>query len=215
MAKLFDTPPLVIVDRPAAGTHYTKGRGGALPRYIVMHHTGGTNSLEWLTRTSPNRVSAHRLIAKDGTIYKLVDDSDVSNAAGFAVVGPVDPDTNDPAGVPPNFNYDSLNIELENLGTGRDPYPMAQMVSAARQVLEWWGKFGYLAVVGHGWVDARKNDPLGFDWPLLYRLIDIERLRLVQPLALPAEFVGHLRSAAQKSQDIVAELTAMVASVTP
>ena len=212
---LFATPPLEIVNSPAAPTHFTKGRGGFVPRFIVLHHTAGTNSLAWLTSTSPNRVSAHRLITRGGTIHKIVADEDTSNAAGYAIVGPVDPDTNDPTGVPRNFNQDSLNIELENLGTGREPYPMDQMVSCAKQCVEWIGKYGYLAIVGHGWVDSRKNDPLGFDWPLLYRLIDRERVALVQPLALPADFVNHLKAAGAASQTALAELTAMIASLEP
>lgn len=213
MAKIFETPPLPIQDRPAASTHYTKGRGGHAPQYIAMHHSGGVDSLAWLTRTSSPPVSTHRLITKDGTIIKIVADEDTAYTAGFGVVGPIDPDASDPAGVPRNFNQASLNIELENLGNGRDPYPLAQMVAAAKQTVEWYGKYGYLAIVGHSWVDVNKNDPKGFDWLLLYRLIDAERVRLVQPLALPAEFVVHLRNAAQQSQSLVAELTAMVASV--
>lgn len=210
---IFATPPLPIVDSPAAPTHYTKGRGGHLPRFIVVHHTGGTNSLAWLTSTSPNRVSAHRLIEKIGTIHKIVNDGDTSNAAGYAIVGPVDPDANDPVGVASNFNQISLNIELENLGTGRDPYPEAQMVACARQIVEWIGKYGYLAIVGHSWVDARKQDPAGFDWTFLYRLIDRERVKLVQPVNVPADFKEHLRSAGLASQTVVSELTAMLASL--
>lgn len=210
---IFATPPLAIIDTPAAPSHYTRGRAGHLPRYIAIHHTGGTDSLKWLTSTSPNRVSAHRLITKAGIIHKLVNDGDTSNAAGYAIVGPVDPDTSDPPGVASNFNQISLNIELENMGTGRDEYPEAQMVACARQCLEWIGKYGYLAIVGHGWVDARKVDPLGFDWTLLYRLIDRERVRLVQPVNVPPEFKDHLRLAAGASQTVVSELVAMLASL--
>jgi N-acetyl-anhydromuramyl-L-alanine amidase AmpD len=210
---IFQTPPLPIVDSPAAATHHTRGRGGHLPRYIVIHHTGGTNSLAWLRSTSPNRVSAHRLITKAGVNHKIVGDTDTSHAAGYAIVGPIDPDTNDPPGVASNFNVISLNIELENLGTGSDPYPMDQMVMCARQCVEWIGKYGYLAIVGHSWVDARKQDPLGFDWTLLYRLIDRERVKLVQPVNVPSDFKDHLRAAGMASQTVVSELTAMLASL--
>ena len=210
---IFSTPPLPVADLPAAATHFTKGRAGFAPQFIVIHHTGGVDSRAWLTNTSPNRVSAHRLITKTGTNYKLVADEDTSHAAGYAIVGAIDPDSADPAGVAPNFNVASLNIELENLGTGRDLYPLDQMTMCAKQCVEWIGKYGYLALVGHGWVDSRKNDPLGFDWPLLYRLIDTERVRLVQPLAVPPDFVNHLREASRAAQTTLAELTAMLASV--
>jgi N-acetyl-anhydromuramyl-L-alanine amidase AmpD len=213
MAKLFDTPPLPIIDRPAASTHFTPGRAGHQPRFVVMHHSGGVDSLAWLRSTSNPPVSTHRLIRKSGEIIKIVADEDTAFTAGFGVVGPVDPDANDPPGVARNFNQVSLHIELENLGNGKDPYPLPQVTAAAKQVVEWVGKYGYLAIVGHSWVDKDKNDPRGFDWDQFYSLIDAARVRLVQPLALPSEFIGHLRQASSNAQAVVAELTAMVATV--
>ncbi len=164
--------PLPIIDLPAAKTHYQVGRGGHQPQFIVIHHTGGVDSRKWLSTTSSPAVSTHRLISKTGLNIKIVADEDTAYTAGFATVGPVDPDANDPPGVPSNFNLISLHIELENRGDGRDPYPDAQLAMAASQVVEWWGKFGFLALVGHGWVDARKNDPKGFDWDDFYQRLD-------------------------------------------
>lgn len=174
----FNTPPLPIVDVLARPTHYMPGRRGFKPRFIVIHHTGGRDSLAWLSRTSKPAVSTHRLITKRGVNVKIVKDEDTAYTAGYGIVGPTDPDSNDPAGVAPNFNVESLNIELENLGNGIDPYPAAQMDMAARQVVEWLGRWGVLALVGHSWVDSRKNDPAGFDWEWFYRLI-AQHLRLV------------------------------------
>lgn len=171
MTRLFYTPPLPIVDHPADAAHFTRGRGGFAPEWIVLHHTGGTSSLNWLSTTSAPPVSCHRLISKTGINYKIVADEDTAYCAGFAIVGPVDPDANDPAGVPRNFNQNSLNIELENRGTGRDPYPLAQMKMAASQIVEWWGKFGWLPIVYHRHVDVNKDDPAGFDRAQLDRLI--------------------------------------------
>lgn len=167
----FHTLPLPIIDLPAAPTHFIRGRMGFRPRYITIHHTGGTDSSRWLSRSSRPAVSTHRLIMPDGANYKIVADEDTAFTAGYGIVGPTDPDTNDPAGVAPNFNYESLHIELENPGNGRTPYPAAQMEMAARQVVEWYGRWGFLGLVGHSWVDSRKNDPAGFDWPWFYRLI--------------------------------------------
>lgn len=171
---IFTTQPLAIIDAPAASTHFMVGRAGFQPLQIILHHTGGTNSLDWLTHTSPNRVSCHRLIAKDGRNYKIVADDNTAYCAGFGDVGPIDADRTDPPGVPINLNVCTLNIELENLGNGRDKYSLAQMTMCAKQIIEWWGKYGFLPVLAHGHVDANKSDPAGFDWLLLNRLLRAE-----------------------------------------
>lgn len=169
--RIFATPDLPIVDYPAAPTHYMLGRAGFQPLQIILHHTGGKNSLQWLSRTSNPRVSTHRLITKTGINYKIVKDEDTAFCAGFGSIGPIDPDSADPAGVPRNLNECTLNIEIENMGTGYDPYPPDQIRMVALQIREWWGKYGFLALLGHGHVDSRKDDPKGFNWPLLSTLL--------------------------------------------
>ena len=176
--RIFETSPLVIVDSPAAPTHFMQGRAGFQPLFINLHHTGGRDSLAWLTYASSPRVSTHRLITKAGVNHKIVADEDTAYCAGFGTVGPIDPDASDPRGVPFNNNVCGLNIEFENMGDGRDPYPIAQMTMGAKQAVEWWGKYGFLPVLAHGHVDARKNDPAGFDWQLFNRLLWVE-LRLI------------------------------------
>lgn len=173
---IFTTQPLAIIDAAAASTHFMVGRAGFQPLQILLHHTAGTipQTLNWLRSESPNRVSCHRLIAKDGRNYKIVADDNTAYCAGFGDVGPIDSDRNDPVGVPINLNVCTLNIELENLGNGRDKYPLAQMTMCAKQIIEWWGKYGFLPVLAHGHVDANKNDPAGFDWLLLNRLLRAE-----------------------------------------
>lgn len=170
MTRLFYTPPLPIVDHPADAAHFTRGTG-LRKRLIIIHHSGGTNSAGWLSTNSQPPVSAHRLITKSGINIKIVADEDIAFTTGFGVVGPVDPDANDPAGVAPNLNHATFNIELENKGDGRDPYPVAQMRMCAAQIVEWWGAYGWLGLLGHKEVDSRKNDPAGFDWDWLNRLI--------------------------------------------
>ena len=163
MTPLFPTPPLTVIDRPADAAHHTKGRGGFAAMCIVLHHTAGIDSLKWLSTASSPSVSCHRLINKAGTIYKIVPDEDTAYCAGFGIIGPIDPDANDPAGIARNLNFVSLNIELENLGNGNDPYPAAQLQSCAAQIVEWWGKYGLLPILYHKHVDANKNDPRGLD----------------------------------------------------
>lgn len=170
---LFSTPPLSIVDLPAAPTHYTRPLVVREKLVIVLHHTGGTDSRDWLTRTSRPPVSTQRLISKGGINYKLMDDNDVAYTAGFGVIGPIDPDGSDPVNVAANLNWASLNIELENRGNGRDPFPLPQMDMCAAQIVEWWSLYGLIGVLGHREVDSRKEDPAdNFDWRLLYQLID-------------------------------------------
>lgn len=159
---LFATPPLSIIDHPADSIHCC-GMTRRGYRWIVLHATGGTNSLDWLSTTSPNSnpVSVHRLIAKDGTIYKIVPDDAVAYHAGPAKVGPL-PSTTE------NMNNYSLGIELENLNNGRDPYPELQLAACVSQVVEWIGMYGFLPIVAHSWIDMRKRDPAGFNWDAFY-----------------------------------------------
>jgi N-acetyl-anhydromuramyl-L-alanine amidase AmpD len=71
-----------------------------------------------------------------------------------------------------NANRLALGIELENLNDGKQGYTDAQYESSARQVLEWWSRFGYLPIVRHSDIDARKTDPKGFGWDAFaYRLL--------------------------------------------
>lgn len=149
---LFVTPPLSIVDVPADAKHKSGGRIGY--RFIVLHHTGGTDSRAWLSTASNPPVSCHRLIARDGTIYKIVPDHEVAFTQGPAVIGPIPSNGQ-------NANQVSLSIELENLGNGQD-YPEAQLRSTARQMVEWWGAYGWLAPVHHAWIQDNKNDPYDF-----------------------------------------------------
>lgn len=174
---LFTTPPLPIVDLPAAPTHFYRPSSLREKLVIVIHHTGGHDSRAWLTRTSRPPVSTQRLISKYGTIYKLMDDNDVAYTAGYGVIGPIDPDGSDPAGVASNLNFASLNIELENMGDGRDPFTPNQMQACADQIVEWWGAYGHLAILGHREVDSRKRDPAdNFSWEDLFRRIDARYL---------------------------------------
>lgn len=179
--RIFTTPDLPIVDAFAASTHHIKGRAGFQPLLINLHHTGGLlpSTLTWLRSSSNPRVSTHRVISKKGINYKVVADEDTAFCAGFATIGPIDPDGNDPAGVPFNNNYCALHIEFENEGNGRDPYPLPQMLMGAKQVIEWWGKYGFLPTLGHGQVDANKNDPCGFDWALWHQLLRNELTKVL------------------------------------
>lgn len=158
----FYTPPLPIVDAPANKAHYTEGR--LSHEFIIIHDTEGTNSLRWLSETSIPPVSVHRLIARDGTIYKIVDDKDTAYGAGYGSLGG--------NGYYRSLNERSLQIELENLGTkGNQEYPIAQLQSTALQIVEWYGLYGVLPILYHSMVDIRKRDPYRFPRQVLDTII--------------------------------------------
>ena len=154
---LFPTPPLSIVDVPADAKHKAYNRLGF--RWIVLHHTGGTDSRKWLSTTSSPPVSCHRLIARSGAIYKIVPDFEVAFTQGPADIGPL-PENGQ------NVNQWALSIEIENLGNGQD-YPIEQLRAIAAQIVEWQAAYGWLAIVHHQWIQANKNDPYDFPrWQL-------------------------------------------------
>ncbi len=166
---LFSTPPLHIIDHPADAAHKGSNRLGY--ELVVLHHTGGSNSLDWLSTTSaPKPVSCHRLIARDGTIYKIVPDHEVAFTQGPAVIGPTPANGRD-------ANEIGLSIEFENLGNGQD-WPEAQLRAGAAQVVEWWGAYGWIPVLYHKQVQSDKSDPYGFPRARFDQLV-LEYLRVV------------------------------------
>lgn len=158
----FATPPLAIVDAPADARHITPGV--LRPQMIILHATVGSlqSSLDWLTTNAGSVVSVHRLIAKDGTIYKLVDDRQIANHVGNSALWGRK-----------NLNPVALGIELVNTNTGRESYPVVQLEACAAQVAEWIGAFGYLPIFSHAQVDTGgKTDPAGFPFPQFYAILN-------------------------------------------
>ena len=88
----------------------------AVPTKMVIHHTGGTNSLSWLCSTKA-KASANYLVEKNGTIFELVPPTMVAWHAGKAIAG--------------WGNKDTIGVEIENLGDGKDTYPPAQIRAIA------------------------------------------------------------------------------------
>lgn len=165
--SFFTTPPLPIRDLAADAKHHTDGRLGI--RWIVLHHTGGTNSDAWLSTTSNPPVSVQRLIKKSGENIKIVQDGDTAYTQGPAQIKNLPRKQN--GVVVESVNDWALAIEFENLGNGHDPYPAAQLDMGARQCVEWWGAYGLIPIVGHGWIQTDKNDPAGFPWAEFYQLM--------------------------------------------
>jgi N-acetylmuramoyl-L-alanine amidase len=137
-------------------------RKGAHIRMLVLHATVGSynSALGWLTSPA-SRVSTHYLIrAGDGKIAQLVDDDEAAWHAGDSFWLGLDSD---------DIQHCSIGIELENMNTGRDPYPQVQIDSARWLCQRLIGQYEIERVyvvrhldiaVPHG----RKTDPAGFPW---------------------------------------------------
>jgi N-acetyl-anhydromuramyl-L-alanine amidase AmpD len=135
---------------------------GVKPDMIVLHATasGLTSALNWLRnpqRDNPSRrVSSHDLIAKNGTVYVLVDDAREAWHAGASFWRGRS-----------NINRFSIGVEIVNLNNGKDPYPEAQYESTLQRVVQrckvWTIEPTRDTVVAHYDISpGRKTDPVSF-----------------------------------------------------
>lgn len=128
---------------------------------IVVHASVGSfaSALSWLCNPAA-RVSAHYLIAKNGSCYQLVADDQAAWHAGASSWLGMDSLA---------IQYASIGIELANLNTGSDPYPPAQLATAhdlcalliARYAIERRMVVRHLDIA-----PGRKSDPAGFPWAM-------------------------------------------------
>jgi N-acetylmuramoyl-L-alanine amidase len=134
---------------------------------IVVHATVGPTlqgNVNWFL-TPRSQVSAHYLVAQDGTIVQMVEDTARAWHAGVSELEGV-------RGV----NDFSIGIEIVNRNDGVDPYTDAQYASLAaiiRHVREqYWVPDS--RIISHEAVarpPGRKNDPKGFDFQRLLRML--------------------------------------------
>jgi N-acetylmuramoyl-L-alanine amidase len=132
------------------------------PNFVVIHHTGSPAAARALAtlRDPLRKVSAHYLIARDGTIHQLVDERARAWHAGQSRWGGHD-----------DLNSASIGIELDN--DGDEPFAELQigaLLALLRDVLE-RNRIPPANVLGHGDVaPGRKVDPSRhFPWALLAR----------------------------------------------
>lgn len=129
---------------------------------ILRHHTGGRNSLQYLSTYHANPVSIHKLVPKrmpDGRPghYQIVPDSKRAWHAGESLWGGRS-----------DWNDFSIGIEIENLGDGIDPYTDEQYETVA-QIVAYCCALDFIEdhwVRDHREValpPGRKTDPLGWD----------------------------------------------------
>lgn len=147
-----------ITDHPSP--NFGPRRGGAGIDLIVLHYTAMESAEAALERLCDPEaeVSAHYLIARDGTLYRLVDDDLRAWHAGVgAWAGQED------------VNSHSIGIELDNAGDG--PFDEALMVTLEALLSDLMARHAVpaKAVIGHSdMAPHRKSDPGPyFDWKRL------------------------------------------------
>ncbi|RRR66657.1 MAG: N-acetylmuramoyl-L-alanine amidase [Candidatus Viridilinea halotolerans] len=143
--------------------HYQPGQVERI-RMVVIHATAGRypGDLAWLRQGGDERrpVSCHYYIDKGGQIRQLVKDGDIAWHAGVSR-WEVD------GAMRENLNTLSLGIELENLNSGRDPYPELQLAAAVAltRLLVRRYQVPPRQLVRHLEISpGRKTDPAGFPW---------------------------------------------------
>lgn len=129
---------------------------------VILHATVGTlaSSLAWLCSPA-SRVSSHYVIGQDGTIYRLVAESEAAWHAGRA-------EWKGETAV----NEVSIGIELVNRTgmdgfIGQDPYPDAQVRSLTLLARDLMVRYPHTSFARHLDValpKGRKTDPAGFPW---------------------------------------------------
>lgn len=121
------------------------------PVFVIIHHTSD-DTAEQALRVLADRgreVSAHYLVARDGTIYQLVDERARAWHAGVSRWG-----------AQTDINSASLGIELDN--NGAEPFPEAQIAALMALLADIEARYRIPAAnfLGHGDVaPGRKVDP--------------------------------------------------------
>ncbi len=130
------------------------------PNYVIIHYTA-QDSVEQTLRTftiTKTQVSAHYVIAKNGTLYHMVNDYLRANQAGVGKWGSVT-----------DMNSCSLGIEIDN--NGKDPFTDAQINTLLLLLTDLKKNYNIPQAnfIGHqDYAPKRKPDPGPlFPWKLL------------------------------------------------
>lgn len=152
---------LSIIDRPSANFDIRKRPIDT----ILLHYTAGElkPSLDHLCDPAgTNRVSVHYVVARDGAIYRLVDEHHRAWHAGLSQWKGL-----------PDVNSSSIGIEIINLGRlpdgSFDPYPDIQIDAVIALCRDIKTRHAIKYVLGHSDVAVgRKIDPgAHFPWKRL------------------------------------------------
>jgi N-acetylmuramoyl-L-alanine amidase len=147
-----------LVDKPSANQN--RRPAGVKASVIVIHGTAGQTDrgdVSWCCDPE-SKVSYHFIIGRDGTVYRLVRDTERAWHAGKSLWGK------------PNCNDFSIGLGFSN--DGKEPYTEAQYVAGKELVDELRAKYdiGPENIVGHCHISPdRKTDPwLHFQWGRLF-----------------------------------------------
>jgi N-acetylmuramoyl-L-alanine amidase len=151
-----------VIERPSPNS--APRADGAVVDTLVLHYTELPlqESLDILSDpTREHRVSAHYVLAEDGTAYRLVPEDRVAWHAGRSSWRGRE-----------TLNATSIGIEIVNLHGDRHDYPppqIAALIELCRAILARHPAIGPLNVVGHSDIaPTRKVDPgLRFPWRAL------------------------------------------------
>lgn len=159
-APLPTKPPLTAYSMLPAVQYPSPNFNERRPGFVILHHTSDSNAkdaLGTLTRSSAE-VSAHFLVARDGTLYYLVDELKRAWHAGPSYWGgEID------------MNSTSIGIELDNDGV--EPYAVAQLEALMTLLADLKVRYRIPVAnfLGHGDIaPGRKVDPgINFPWKRL------------------------------------------------
>ncbi len=180
-------------------------RGLTAPDLIILHYTAMPNARAALERlcSQGHEVSAHYLIACDGSLFQLVSEDKRAWHAGKSFWrGETD------------VNSRSIGIELDNAGT--HPFSVPQMkilIRLCRDIQRRWSIVPQ-AVLGHSDISiGRKTDPgCRFDWKGLSHF-GIGVWPENYPSLLPTSEVAYLKSASRIGYDVSLGLSPVLDAV--
>lgn len=105
-------------------------------------------------------VSAHYLVGRDGTIYRLVRERDVAYHAGVSKMPP-----SSSGGKAGRTDVNTFSIGIEMVGTEESGYTDKQYVTLNALLEDIEGRHKIKNIVGHDEIaPGRKTDPWQFDW---------------------------------------------------
>jgi N-acetylmuramoyl-L-alanine amidase len=149
-ARLPEYTRLRVIQHPSANFNERR------PSFVILHHTGsgGADRALFTLSVPVSQVSAHYLVARDGTIYYLVDEMKRAWHTGESWWGgPID------------MNSASIGIELDN--DGSEAYGDQQIAALLALLADLKQRYGIPGgnFVGHGDIaPGRKVDP-GVEFP--------------------------------------------------
>jgi len=148
---------------------------------IVLHATVGGfyGSLSWLCNPQ-SKVSTHYLLAKNGAIYRLVEESEAAWHAGVSAWRGLDS---------ASIQRRSIGIELTNANDGVDPYPTVQVEQARLLCADLIARYDIPIYLMTRHLDiaippGRKTDPDGFPWTEFVASL-YTPIRMYRPIGIP------------------------------